>query len=287
MKDTVFNLRPGDEARAMQGHNFDGSPMATAHTPTSIECAGGLYTTANDMARWMNWHLDRAATADRDLRLLDHAAYLYRDGLTSVAGLDDAGPMDAMGLGWVINMPNGNRPLILQKTGGLQGSFAYLAIAPTRGVAAFFVMNAFNVGGFQRRGGGDEFTCRPACAALRKSEMQSDANAKVSRARAPLPAGYRQGIISAITVIIGFSLLFLRYWTFEAEGDWTIGAISATGLLALAVALELYALWRSLQPEDDDEPVYRVTLRWFLAAIVLLLVSVLLAALTASHVIKL
>jgi D-alanyl-D-alanine-carboxypeptidase/D-alanyl-D-alanine-endopeptidase len=148
MKDTVFNLRPGDEARAMQGHNFDGSPMVSAHTPTSIECAGGLYTTANDMARWMNWHLDRSAASDRDLRLLDHAAYLYRDGLSSVGGLDDAGPMDAMGLGWVINMPNGNRPLILQKTGGLQGSFAYLAIAPARGVAAFFVMNAFSVGGF-------------------------------------------------------------------------------------------------------------------------------------------
>ena len=25
--------------------------MTAAHTPTSIECAGGLYTTANDMAR--------------------------------------------------------------------------------------------------------------------------------------------------------------------------------------------------------------------------------------------
>ena len=56
--------------------------------------------------------------------------------------------MDAMGLGWVINMPNGNRPLILQKTGGLQGNFAYLAIAPTRGVGVFLVMNEFNIGGF-------------------------------------------------------------------------------------------------------------------------------------------
>jgi D-alanyl-D-alanine-carboxypeptidase/D-alanyl-D-alanine-endopeptidase len=148
MKDTVFNLRPGDEARVMQGHNFDGSPMAAAHTPTTIECAGGLHTTANDMARWMKWHLDRFATTDRDLRLLDHAAYLYRDGLTIVAGLDDAGPMDAMGLGWVINMPVANRPLVLQKSGGLQGSFAFLAIAPTRGVAAFFVMNEFSTGGF-------------------------------------------------------------------------------------------------------------------------------------------
>lgn len=148
MKDTVFNLRPGDESRVMQGHNFDGSPMPAALTPTSIECAGGLHTTANDMARWMKWHLDRFATTDRDLRLLDHAAYLYRDGLASVSGLDDAGPMDAMGLGWVINMPVNNRPLILQKSGGLQGSFAYLAIAPTRGAAAFFVMNQFSIGGF-------------------------------------------------------------------------------------------------------------------------------------------
>ena len=147
MKDTVVNLRPGDEARVMQGHNFDGSPMAAAHTPTSIECAGGLRSTANDMARWMKWHLDRFATTDRDLRLLDHSAYLYRDGLTAVVGLDDAGPMDAMGLGWVINMPAANWPLI-QKSGGLQGIFAYLAIAPTRGVAAFFVMNEFSTGGF-------------------------------------------------------------------------------------------------------------------------------------------
>jgi serine-type D-Ala-D-Ala carboxypeptidase/endopeptidase len=148
MKDTVFNLRPGDESRAMVGHNFDGSPMIAALTPTSIECAGGLHTTANDMGRWMKWHIDRLATKDRDLRLLDHAAYLYRDGLASVSGLDDAGQMDAMGLGWVINMPTNNRPLILQKSGGLQGSFAYLAMAPTRGVAAFFVMNEFSTGGF-------------------------------------------------------------------------------------------------------------------------------------------
>ena len=117
-------------------------------------------------------------------------------------------------------------------------------------------------------------------------ERDSDLKSGGARPRAPLPAGYRQGIISAITVIIGFSLLFLRYWSFEAEGEWTIASFVAAALLALSVTLDLFALWRSLQPEDDDEPVYRVTLRWFLAAIVLLLVSVLLAALTASHVIN-
>jgi heme A synthase len=104
--------------------------------------------------------------------------------------------------------------------------------------------------------------------------------------RSPLPAGYRQGIISAITVLLGFSLLFLRYWNFEAEGEWTIAALVATILLALAIVLELFALWRSLQPKDDDETEYQITLRWFLASIVVLLVSLLLAGLIVSHAIN-
>jgi len=102
--------------------------------------------------------------------------------------------------------------------------------------------------------------------------------------RVPLPVGYRQGVISAITVLLGFSLLFLRYWNFEADGGWTTASILATLLLALSIVLQLVALWRSLLPRDDDEPVYQVTLRWFLASIIALLAGVLLAGLIASHV---
>jgi serine-type D-Ala-D-Ala carboxypeptidase/endopeptidase len=148
MADTRFTPRPEDEARLMQGHFFDGSAMPFAPTPETIECAGGLYASASDMMKWMSWHLDRTATADQEVRLLDHAAYLYRDGHDPVLGMDDGGPMDAMGLGWVILLPDGDRPLILQKSGGLQGMFAYVAIAPTRGVGVFAAMNEFNVGGF-------------------------------------------------------------------------------------------------------------------------------------------
>ncbi len=100
----------------------------------------------------------------------------------------------------------------------------------------------------------------------------------------PLPAGYRQGVISAITVLLGFSLLFLRYWDFEAEGEWTVAAVVATTLLALSILLQFVALWRALQPRDDDEPVYRATLRCFLGSIVALLAGILLAGLSASHV---
>jgi D-alanyl-D-alanine-carboxypeptidase/D-alanyl-D-alanine-endopeptidase len=148
LKDTVFNLREGDRDRAMQGHNFDGSPMPFIETSEMIEGAGGLYSTANDMLRWLRWHLDRFSAADAEMRLLDHASYVDRDGLNPVFGVDEAGEMAAMGLGWVVMAPEGNRPLILQKTGGLQGMFSYLAFAPSRGVGVFVAINEFSVSGF-------------------------------------------------------------------------------------------------------------------------------------------
>jgi serine-type D-Ala-D-Ala carboxypeptidase/endopeptidase len=54
--------------------------------------------------------------------------------------------MDGVALAWIVMMPHGNRPLILQKAGGLQGIFCYAAFAPTRGVGAFIVINQFNFG---------------------------------------------------------------------------------------------------------------------------------------------
>ncbi len=148
MKDTTFNPPADAQDRLMQGHFFDGSPMPNVPTPVGIECAGGLHTTGADMLRFIQWNLDRTGDDLRELRQITHAAHVYRDGLESILGIDDAGQMGAMGLGWVIVFPEGNAPLILEKTGGLQGFFVYVAIAPTRGVGAFFVMNEFNAGAY-------------------------------------------------------------------------------------------------------------------------------------------
>jgi D-alanyl-D-alanine-carboxypeptidase/D-alanyl-D-alanine-endopeptidase len=54
--------------------------------------------------------------------------------------------MDALGLGWIIMMPRGDHPLILQKAGGLQGVFSYMAFTPSRGVGAFAAINQFSFG---------------------------------------------------------------------------------------------------------------------------------------------
>jgi D-alanyl-D-alanine-carboxypeptidase/D-alanyl-D-alanine-endopeptidase len=142
---TAFTHDP-QQKNLMQGHGFDGKPLPDAPTSPMIVGAGGLYSTADDLLRWIAWHLDRFAVADAEMRLLDHAAYVYRDGLSPVLGLDESGRMDAMGLGWIVMMPKNGRPLILQKAGGLQGVFSYIAFAPAHGVGVFIAINQFDLG---------------------------------------------------------------------------------------------------------------------------------------------
>jgi len=146
LTDTAFVLTDAQKARLMQGHGFDGKAMPDVPTGSVIVGSGGLYSTPKDLLRWMQWHLDRMATDGAETRMLDHAAYLVRDGLNPVSGMDESGHMDAMSLAWVVMMPEGDRPLILQKAGGLQGTFSYIAFAPTRGIAVFVAINKFDFG---------------------------------------------------------------------------------------------------------------------------------------------
>ncbi len=144
LRDTTFSLTDAQRARLMQGHAPDGAPLPEVPTGSVIVGSGGLYSTANDLLRWMQWHLQRNGGKDAEARLLDHAIYLVRDGLRPVFGMDESGHMDAMGLGWVAMMPTADRPFILQKAGGLQGVFTYIAFAPAHGTAVFVAINKFD-----------------------------------------------------------------------------------------------------------------------------------------------
>jgi len=113
---------------------------------------------------------------------------------------------------------------------------------------------------------------------MKESSKPRDMNTLLPQEREPcLPAGYRCGVITAITVILGFSLLFFRSWVFELPGEWTPSSVAAATLLLIATVLELIALWRSLQPEDELLREYRKTLRWFVASTALLLISLVIA----------
>ena len=146
MKDTGFVLTDEQKKRLMQGHAPDGTAMPDVPTGSVIVGSGGLYSTTNDILLWMKWHLDRFGETNAEVRVLDHALYVMRDGLKTVSGMDESGHMDAMGLGWVGMMAKDDRPFILQKAGGLQGIFTYVAFAPTRNAAVFIAINKFDFG---------------------------------------------------------------------------------------------------------------------------------------------
>ena len=144
LRDTTLAPSTEQAARIMQGRDFDGSPMPNAKTGNVIVGSGGLYSTAQDLLAWLQWHLDRFSNDRAAERLVDHAAYLWRDDLNAVFGMDESGHMDAMGLAWVIMAPQRDRPLILQKAGGLQGVFSYVAVAPARGIGVCAAINVFD-----------------------------------------------------------------------------------------------------------------------------------------------
>ena len=97
-----------------------------------------------------------------------------------------------------------------------------------------------------------------------------------------VPSGFRQGIITAITVLLGFSLAFWRFWGFESPGYWSRGSLAAAACLILAVALQILALFRALRVEDDSIAEYRKTVRWFIASAIALLIGLTLAMMDAA-----
>lgn len=87
-----------------------------------------------------------------------------------------------------------------------------------------------------------------------------------------LPPGYRQGLITSITVLLTGSLLFYRFVVFEPNsGYWTKWGAAGAILMGISLLVQLFTLWRALQIVDEQEAVYKKTLRWFAFAVVLLI----------------
>ncbi|MBN15636.1 MAG: D-alanyl-D-alanine-carboxypeptidase/endopeptidase AmpH [Pelagibacterium sp.] len=128
----------------MTGYDWNDDEMDPGDPISNRFGASQLYTTANDMVEYLSWNLDRFGEEGTEARSISHAAWVMRDGLDPVFGMDESGQMDAMGLGWVIMMPEGERPLLLQKAGGTNGVFSYIAFAPSRGVGVFMAINKFD-----------------------------------------------------------------------------------------------------------------------------------------------
>jgi serine-type D-Ala-D-Ala carboxypeptidase/endopeptidase len=143
MVDTTTKLSAAQTPRAMTGIDLDGKEAPLWETPAAMDPSGNVFTTGDDMIKWMRWHLAVNNAAGAEVRTIDHAPYRWHDGLKAAVGVG-GNDMDALGLGWIISLPKEKRPLIMTKSGGLAGFMTYVVLAPTRGVGVFVAVNRLN-----------------------------------------------------------------------------------------------------------------------------------------------
>ena len=89
-----------------------------------------------------------------------------------------------------------------------------------------------------------------------------------------VPDGYRQGLLTAQTLFLGFSLAFVRFWTLEAPGEWAPRSVLAAAVVGLSIVFQLFSLFRALDVRDNEEEHYATTVRVFFIAVLTLIVGV-------------
>ena len=136
MKDTTFTPSPEQCSRLMVAEK-GASPCD--NTLAAIG-SGGVYSTPDDMGRWMQQFLN-SAVHHRTPQIDRLQTLIYRrDQLTKVEGMDVPGKADALGMGWVYMGPRDGRPGIIEKTGGGGGFITYIAMVPQYNVGVFVVV---------------------------------------------------------------------------------------------------------------------------------------------------
>lgn len=135
MVDTGFAPTQEQCKRLMIGTGLGGAgPCVDTH---ATDGSGGLYSTGNDMERWLRHNLD---DADETLAL-SHAVYRQRQALPAAIGFDEAGEMAGLGLGWVTLASQRAEPTLIVKSGGGVGFMSYIAFAPGRHVGLFVAVS--------------------------------------------------------------------------------------------------------------------------------------------------
>ncbi|AHK20511.1 beta-lactam-binding protein [Yersinia similis] len=102
--------------------------------------SGGIYSTPEDMQRWMQQFLAFNNRTPKSSAKREQALYFQRGDLVSLKGMDVAGQADALGLGWVYMAPKADLPGIMQKTGGGGGFITYMAMVPEKNIGVFVVV---------------------------------------------------------------------------------------------------------------------------------------------------
>ncbi|MBV8577386.1 MAG: D-alanyl-D-alanine-carboxypeptidase/endopeptidase AmpH [Acetobacteraceae bacterium] len=148
--DTTLTPDASQCARLMMGTGLAAPPAPVCNNTEATAGDGGLYSTGNDMVRWLRHELQDERSP---VLAVSHAVYRMRQTMPAAIGFDEAGPMAGLGLAWVMQAPNGVHPMILEKSGGGGGFMSYVAFAPGRDAGVFVAVNRVNFAMFMALAG--------------------------------------------------------------------------------------------------------------------------------------
>lgn len=147
LKDTTLRLSDQQKPRLMTGLDPFNQPDPNVEAPDIMAASAGVYSTADDMVRWMRWHLDSDARSRAALALA-HALWRPHDGLKRAVGVEVTSSI-GMGLGWVVSPAKDGVPMLLGKSGGIGGFMTYVVLAPQHRLGIFVVASRVNFGMFE------------------------------------------------------------------------------------------------------------------------------------------
>lgn len=149
MVDTTFTPSPAQCARLMEGLR----PSPCLNTTAAIG-SGGVYSTPEDMGRWMKQFIPSLNGQQSQTAALAQKMVYRRTDLVSLKGMDVPGQAYELGMGWVTMAPTPLLPRIIQKTGGGGGFITYMAMVPQRGVGVFIVVTRSELSKFKNMSDG-------------------------------------------------------------------------------------------------------------------------------------
>ena len=129
MTETGFTPNPAQCSRLLQGVHDEGPCTDTQNSVASA----GVYSTAADMTLWLQYLLGAGPIAQDPAA---QAVYIDPADLTHQSGLDHAGDVSGVGLGWMHLFDN-TPSAIVEKTGGGAGFTTYIAISHPSSTAVF------------------------------------------------------------------------------------------------------------------------------------------------------
>jgi D-alanyl-D-alanine-carboxypeptidase/D-alanyl-D-alanine-endopeptidase len=146
LKNTTLTPTPDQCSRLMGGMH---EPIECTDTQAAAG-SGGMYSTANDMAKVLRYFLNLPGVPIHANELATQTV-IDPASLHSIQGLGHAGLPDGLGLGWIEINKDYGPSRIVQKTGGGAGFQTYIALDPARHAGIFLARTD------GRRGGGNMF----------------------------------------------------------------------------------------------------------------------------------